>query len=491
MPAATPPVPRVSVIIAAYGRPEVLQWAIQSVRAQTHTDWELIVVADACPATAQLMDSGIYADEPRLRFYNLAYNHGDQSGPNNLGMARARGRFIAFLNQDDLWFPDHLAICLDRIDATGADLVFSITGSMVPRSREQLVLGDWLGGLLGLTPNGFYDPVRTFAPASSWVLRRETARKVGYWKSATECHFVSSQDLLYRAWRRRLRLRQCPMLTVLDFSSGGRTDSYRTDLSHEQRWWFESMGLTPSARAQLWNRLAYAVPEPPGHRLRKFRHELGEMALSLLAHMGIDPKAFTHFFTHGYRQGDYINRLRRTRGLTPMPILHQEEESGRIQSVASACQYSLGTTIDFSCRGNAQSFQRDGWAFPEDWGTWTEGEQATLWLDIAEKPEPESRLVMMIEAQALIAGPCDRQRMVFSLNGSEHINLVFTQPGFFMIEVEIPVPLIYKEKLTTLTLHLPDSIMPAQISQSADRRRLGIGVKFLVIASIPPESHCR
>ena len=76
--------------MATYNRPAVLAFAIRSVLAQDFADWELIVVGDRCSeATGVLV--GSFADR-RIRYINLALNTGEQSGPNNVGIARARGR---------------------------------------------------------------------------------------------------------------------------------------------------------------------------------------------------------------------------------------------------------------------------------------------------------------------------------------------------------------------------------------------------------------
>ena len=100
--------PRVSVVTATYNRSHILRHSIASVIAQRLTDWELIVVGDAC--TDDTADVVASFDDPRIRYHALAANVGEQSGPNNEGVALARGEMIAFLNHDDLWLPDHLAL---------------------------------------------------------------------------------------------------------------------------------------------------------------------------------------------------------------------------------------------------------------------------------------------------------------------------------------------------------------------------------------------
>src|SRR5688572_8257735 len=75
--------PSISVVIATYNRSRMLAYAIESVLRQTFTDWELIVVGDACTDdTAEVVARYVAAD-PRVRFVNLERNWGEQSAPNN------------------------------------------------------------------------------------------------------------------------------------------------------------------------------------------------------------------------------------------------------------------------------------------------------------------------------------------------------------------------------------------------------------------------
>ena len=111
-----------SIIVATYNRANVLRYAIESARRQTLTNWEMRVVGDCCTDDTDAVVGAF--DDPRIHFVNLEKNCGDQSGPNNVGFQRSRGRFIAYLNHDDLWFPDHLSAAVNALEETGADLVW-------------------------------------------------------------------------------------------------------------------------------------------------------------------------------------------------------------------------------------------------------------------------------------------------------------------------------------------------------------------------------
>src|SRR4051812_43048429 len=100
--------PIVTVVIAAYGWPEALAHSIPSVLAQSLADLELLVVGDGCQSGSEAAARAFERD-PRVRWHALPANSGSQAAPNNLGNALARGRFVAYLGQDDLWHRDHVS----------------------------------------------------------------------------------------------------------------------------------------------------------------------------------------------------------------------------------------------------------------------------------------------------------------------------------------------------------------------------------------------
>lgn len=222
--------PVVSVIIAAYNRSRVLRHAIQSVVDSTFPDWELIVVGDRCTDDTEACVAAFL--DPRIRFTNLSVNCGDQSGPNNHGIAMASGKYIAFLNQDDLYFRDHLATCVAALDTGDADLVWvpcAVANSTTdvdhdaPPYRFQL---RGVPGSAGYSPFEFYS-------ASSWMFRRNVAERVGAWPDPDSVYVTTSQAWLFRAWRSGVILRCVPAVGVLLVFSGFRRGSYGERASPE------------------------------------------------------------------------------------------------------------------------------------------------------------------------------------------------------------------------------------------------------------------
>ena len=99
-----------SVLIAAYRADRFLPQALASVAAQTHRDWELVVVEDGSrDATEAIVSAFAAAAAPRpVRYANLGENRGVAAARNRL-LELAAGEAVAFLDADDRWGPDHLA----------------------------------------------------------------------------------------------------------------------------------------------------------------------------------------------------------------------------------------------------------------------------------------------------------------------------------------------------------------------------------------------
>lgn len=105
--------PRVSVIIPTYNRRQYVQEAIDSVLAQTHMDYEIIVIDDgSTDGTGKVLEAR-YGD--RIR-YEWQENQGE-SVARNRGIELACGEFVAFLDSDDLWLPDKLTQQLTLVSA--------------------------------------------------------------------------------------------------------------------------------------------------------------------------------------------------------------------------------------------------------------------------------------------------------------------------------------------------------------------------------------
>ena len=144
--------PLVSVVLPTYNRLRYLREAIDSVREQTHPNWELVVVDDGSEDGTAEFVSGIADD--RVRLIGLAHS-GNIARLRNRGVQESNGEYLAFLDSDDCWEPSKLEAQLRALHAD-PESVWCYTG---------IVRMDTAGAEL-------HDPrVQGFVPYSGWILR--------------------------------------------------------------------------------------------------------------------------------------------------------------------------------------------------------------------------------------------------------------------------------------------------------------------------------
>ncbi len=102
------PIPAISVVMPVYNGIRFLDRAMASLLAQTFSDWELLTVDDGSTDESAQRLEAFAAMEPRLRVFRHAVNRG-QATARNTALAAARGEWVAYLDQDDEFHPDHLA----------------------------------------------------------------------------------------------------------------------------------------------------------------------------------------------------------------------------------------------------------------------------------------------------------------------------------------------------------------------------------------------
>lgn len=97
--------PAISVIIPAYNHEQYIEQTLNSVFSQTFTDYEIIVVNDGSPdCTADRIKP--YLSKKNVRYFEK--KNGGQAAARNFGLRKAKGKYIAFLDDDDLWPADKL-----------------------------------------------------------------------------------------------------------------------------------------------------------------------------------------------------------------------------------------------------------------------------------------------------------------------------------------------------------------------------------------------
>ena len=125
--------PLVSVVIATYNRANIIGDTIDTILAQTYKNFELIIVDDgSTDKTEEVIHN--YGDA-RIRYFKTD-NWGGPARPRNIGIEKARGEYIAFCDDDDLWFSNKLEVCIAQMENNNMGVLFTDTAIIDQYSRE-------------------------------------------------------------------------------------------------------------------------------------------------------------------------------------------------------------------------------------------------------------------------------------------------------------------------------------------------------------------
>lgn len=291
--------------------------AVESVRGQDMQDFEIVVVGDAATD-----DSGVRLaslGDDRILWENMPTNWGEQSVPSNRGIELARGRYIFFLNQDDLWHPNHLSSSLALLSTEGVDVVWSpyliIPPGFHPNSEITAELR-----VMGVSPQHPQFDAITFIPASCTGWRRDALDLVRGWRTAGEVTVSPSQDLLWRASRAGLKVVGTDRPSVLVLFSGSRNGSYLASYRPgDNEAWLGALTDTPwlvdqeIARASVVE-IAVLARRSPWRRLHRWSAR--KILNWFSGILGIHPTSPFIVFKYS-KSGGFINTIRALNNLEP------------------------------------------------------------------------------------------------------------------------------------------------------------------------------
>lgn len=115
--------PLVSIITPCYNSAAFVAKTIQSVIAQTYQQWELLVIDDCSTDNTCAVVEGFMVAEPRIKLIKLAQN-GRVANARNIGLDNANGKYIAFLDSDDIWLDNKLAVQISFMEQNQLPMTF-------------------------------------------------------------------------------------------------------------------------------------------------------------------------------------------------------------------------------------------------------------------------------------------------------------------------------------------------------------------------------
>jgi len=205
----TPPIPKIlprkhlfpviSVVIPAFNPRKYLAETLESIGRQTHPAHEVLVVDDASPEVFEdiIRDFQKRPGYPLLKLLTQPHNKG-QAAARNAGIDASSGEFIAFLDSDDVWHPEHLERSLKNLNDTGATLSFS--PSMMFRDgrmdRPLHVIQPMFPGEIEMKPFALLS--RCFIIQSSVVVRAEAMKISGRFDESSDIRAAEDIDSFMR-----------------------------------------------------------------------------------------------------------------------------------------------------------------------------------------------------------------------------------------------------------------------------------------------------
>jgi hypothetical protein len=245
--------PRVTILLPTHNRADVLGYAIKSVLWQTEKNFELLIVGDGCTDTTTDVVASFH--DARIRWFDLPKAPLSGYANRNTVLRQARGRYVAYAQHDDIWFPDHVERLIAAVEGSGADWAYSLPlwampdGVMIP-IPVNLTRGDELDHFLH---------VENRIPSTFVMHSRQALERVGYWPE--DVRLIAD----WRCWQRIIETSEtravgyCAVPTALHFSATART----ADLLMELR-------RTSVAEAACWPPACQVAVKPGETEQRRF-----------------------------------------------------------------------------------------------------------------------------------------------------------------------------------------------------------------------------
>ena len=162
----------VSIITPTYNAEKYIRETLQSVLNQSYQNWEMILADDASTDHTISIIEGFAAKDSRIKLFKLPENRGNGFA-RNAALEKATGKYIAYLDADDLWFPEKLEKQIqflktnnlpftfsfyDSIDEMGNDLNRRVE-SPNPLTYKQLFFCNYVGNLTAIYDADYFGKI--------------------------------------------------------------------------------------------------------------------------------------------------------------------------------------------------------------------------------------------------------------------------------------------------------------------------------------------
>ncbi|GGM31997.1 glycosyl transferase [Paraliobacillus quinghaiensis] len=154
--------PLVSIIMPAYNCADYIGITIKSVIGQTYKNWEIIIIDDCSTDNTEAIVKDFISMDNRIKYFKLEKNSG-AAVARNKAIDLAEGEYIAFLDSDDVWFPEKLEKQIKVMKENG----YNFTCTSYTKIDEQ---GNYLNRTIRARSRSDYDGVLKTCPGNSTVI---------------------------------------------------------------------------------------------------------------------------------------------------------------------------------------------------------------------------------------------------------------------------------------------------------------------------------
>jgi len=197
----------VSVVTPSHNSALFISQTIESIIAQTYQDWELLIIDDCSTDNTVVIIEEFLNKDSRIKLFKTEMNSKSPVEPRNIGIKNANGRYIAFLDSDDIWLPTKLENQLKLFEGNDVSVVFSYyekiseTGKRENRivispnsiAYHQLLKGNCIGLLTAI-----YDTKKV----GKYYFKHIEHEDFAYWLVILHCGFIAyntnTVEALYR-----------------------------------------------------------------------------------------------------------------------------------------------------------------------------------------------------------------------------------------------------------------------------------------------------
>jgi glycosyltransferase involved in cell wall biosynthesis len=183
----------VSIITPSFNSEKFIAETIQSVQNQTYQNWEMIIVDDCSTDKTVSIVEYIANNDSRIKVYKLDINSGTGIA-RNTALDKASGRYIAFLDADDLWKPKKLEIQINFLKKNNLPFTFSFYDCINEQGKElnkrveaprnlsyrQLFFCNYVGNLTGIYEVNYFGKIAisSIRKRQDWMLWLTILKKV-------------------------------------------------------------------------------------------------------------------------------------------------------------------------------------------------------------------------------------------------------------------------------------------------------------------------